>query len=184
MKYLSIDIETTGLSPTENDILEIGAYLEDTTTLLPREQLPYFHIYLDMPTFRGNAFALAMNHEILKKIAELQKAKDKVLLCPPNEVSARLQAFLDGQFIVDKIIPAGKNFGSFDLQFLRQLPNFDKVKLHHRQIDPTMLFTDFKKDIVPPDLSACKKLAKLPEAVTHQALDDSWDVISLMRTKY
>lgn len=30
MKYISIDIETTGLNPAVDQILEIGAILEDT----------------------------------------------------------------------------------------------------------------------------------------------------------
>ena len=39
------------------------------------------------------------------------------------------------------ITPAGKNFASFDRQFLKRLPDFEKkVRLHHRTLDPAMLF--------------------------------------------
>ena len=43
MKYISIDIETTGLDPENCQILSIGAVIEDTLNQLPFEELPTFH---------------------------------------------------------------------------------------------------------------------------------------------
>lgn len=183
MKYISIDIETTGLNPKFNQILEIGAIIEDTNNQLPREQCPTFHVYLDYPNYIGDAFALYLNRDIFRTILDLRKQQNSDLLVNELSVAEKFQDFLTKNGVVGKIIPAGKNFGSFDLQFLNKLPNFENIKIHHRQLDPTMLFIDFKNDSVPPDLTKCKKLAGLDELVTHQALDDAWDVISLLRTK-
>lgn len=194
MKYISIDIETTGLNPLENDILEIGAYIEDTETQLPRNQLPTFHAYIWKENYRGNAFALQMNHHILKKILELKERSDWSVLSEPEYVSSRFYQFLnyhkdlwskeqfnggDGPFMI-----AGKNVAGFDLPFLNQLPNWGRLKFHRRVLDPAILYFDPMKDEVPPDLKTCKQRVGLPELVTHAALDDAWDVISLIRRKF
>ena len=46
MKYISIDLETTGLSSETCEVIEFGAVLDDLTTLQPIESLPkisYIH---------------------------------------------------------------------------------------------------------------------------------------------
>ena len=35
MRYISIDLETTGLDSENNQIIEFGAVLEDTNNILP-----------------------------------------------------------------------------------------------------------------------------------------------------
>ena len=44
MKYLSLDIETTGLDPNIHQIIEIGAVLEYSH--LPVDELPSFRILI------------------------------------------------------------------------------------------------------------------------------------------
>jgi oligoribonuclease len=192
MKYISIDIETTGLDPVENDILEIGAYLEDTNQQLPREKLPSFHCYVWKETYRGNAYALAMNAHIIGKIVQLKKDKDPSLL-KPEEVAPAFKRFLHAnrnqwsvETFVNGIGPfnlAGKNIAGFDLPFLNQLPEWNGIKFHRRIFDPAPLYFDPISDDVLPDLTTCKKRAGLSEYVAHIALDDAWDVISLIRYK-
>lgn len=189
MKYISIDIETTGLDSIENDTLEIGAYIEDTNNPLPREQLLCFHTYIWRKNYRGNAYALAMNHRILRKIHDLEKARDPLLMTPEN-VARRFRKFLidSCQWPEDQkygpFVLAGKNIAGFDLPFLNQLPEWKDIKFHRRVIDPGMLYFDPKVDEIPPDMSLCKKRAGLNEFVAHEALDDAWDVISLIRHKF
>ncbi len=43
MKYLSIDIETTGLDPLKDQLLSFGAIIEDTENPLPFDEIPKFH---------------------------------------------------------------------------------------------------------------------------------------------
>lgn len=193
MIYISIDIETTGLNPVETDILEIGAYIEDTNKQLPREQLPYFHAYIWKENYRGNAFALAMNTRILQKILELKKNNDPSLL-EPNDVSKQFGEFLlshkdlwPREKFINQCGPfniAGKNVAGFDLPFLNQLPGWSKIYFHRRILDPAFLYFEPSHDEVLPDLSECKRRAGLEELVTHEALDDSWDTIRLIRCKY
>lgn len=76
MKYVSLDIETTGLSPVHHDVLEVGAVLDDLSVQAPLGELPRFHCYVlphDEKGYRGDPFALAMNHRILDRIAKRGK---------------------------------------------------------------------------------------------------------------
>jgi hypothetical protein len=80
---------------------------------------------------------------------------------------------------------AGKNFGTFDKLFLEKLPRWKQVfRIRQRILDPSVLFVDWKNDESLPGLSDCKKRAGLSEVVTHNALEDAWDVIELFRKKY
>jgi len=45
-KYVSLDIETTGLNPENCQVLEIGAVIDDGTT--PIEDCPTFQCYVDL----------------------------------------------------------------------------------------------------------------------------------------
>lgn len=199
MKYISLDIETTGLDPWVNDTLEFGAYLEDTANPMPREQLPFFHCYIWKEQYTCNAVAAAMNKRIFEKIAELKaiqtncaKGQDvstekleeaNRLLLNPEDVAAKFYLWLKANGL-EKVIPAGKNVASFDIPFLKQLDGFEKIRFHHRALDPVTLYFDPLTDDMLPDLATCKKRANLEELVTHEALDDSWDVIRLLRFKF
>jgi len=71
MKYISIDIETTGLDPQQNDIIEFGAIIEDSNDPKPLEELPQFQTYVhDGNPLFGNVFALNMNANIIRILAE------------------------------------------------------------------------------------------------------------------
>lgn len=194
MRYISLDIETTSLNPQDGDVLEIGAIVEDTTNYRPRAELPAFHCYVNKENYRGNIFALAMNAHIFKKILELRKPdgdgifrgkKEASLLSPESVAKFFLKFLKDHNCLDTKLVIAGKNVAGFDLPFLNVcIPDWQYIKFHHRVIDPGMLYFNAHTDNVPPDLKECKKRAGLPEVVTHEALDDAWDVIQLVRVAY
>ncbi len=185
MKYLSIDIETTGLNPLQTDILEIGAIVEDTLDPLPREKCPSFHCYIWKENYNCEPYAAAMNVRIFTKILELRKSRSPLLITP-EEVVPTFSHFLHKHFGGDDITLAGKNLGSFDLRFLEQLPEWKSIpnRFRHRTLDPSVLFVDWTLDEAPPSLTICKDRAHIKGAVTHEALDDAWDVISLFRYCY
>jgi hypothetical protein len=87
------------------------------------------------------------------------------------------------------LTPAGKNFSTFDKFFIDPLLstiNFsgEIIKFRSRVLDPAILYVDWNKDDSLPGLSTCKERAGLDPLVTHDALDDAWDVIELLRKKY
>jgi len=80
---------------------------------------------------------------------------------------------------------AGKNFHSGDQTYIERLPRWKQIfRIRHRHIDPSVLFVDWKNDESIPGLGKCKERAKVDGIVTHDALEDAWDVVQLLRTQY
>ncbi|MFW9874474.1 MAG: hypothetical protein ACFFG0_15315 [Candidatus Thorarchaeota archaeon] len=177
--YLSIDIETTGLDPEYCQILEIGAVWE--TWNKPIDELPCYRAAIKHQKYVGDAYALWLNHRLLKEI------NDKGGLFP-SDISYSFYNWLHESCDWDRkssITPAGKNFNSFDRQFLNKIINFEsEIKLSHRAIDPAMLYWNPKIDIKLPNLSECYKRAGLNPEVAHTAIDDAKGIIKLIRKYY
>jgi len=69
--------------------------------------------------------------------------------------------------------------------FLQQLPWWQKlIRTRQRVLDPAILFVDWKNDESLPSLTTCKQRAGISGIVTHDALDDAWDVIETLRVTY
>lgn len=178
-RYVSIDIETTGMDEEVCQVIEIGAVIEDWIT--PVEKLPTFHCYVVHEPIVGEPYALSMHEEILYKIAVRLSGFDYL---EPQEVGPTLKFWLEAHgFNTNKaIIPAGKNFSSFDRPRLYRLPGFNPgIKFFHRTIDPAMLFWDPLMDLEPPSTELCMMRAGLDPEVKHEAVEDARNVIRLIR---
>jgi oligoribonuclease len=177
MSYVSIDIETTGLDPETCQILEIGAVYDDWTK--PIDQLPKYHRLVVHKEYRGGAYALALNANLLKQLSGQREA----WFLDPDQVADDFAAWLkgcgwDGE---TGLTPAGKNFASFDRQFLKRLPRFEQVvRLHHRTLDPAVLFWQ-PEDEKLPDSKTCYERAGLNSKVAHTAVEDALAVVRLVR---
>ena len=80
---------------------------------------------------------------------------------------------------------AGKKFGTFDKLFLQELPWWQKlIRIRQRVLDPAILMVDWNNDTSLPNLTQCKERAGIDGIVTHDALEDAWDVIEVMRKFY
>lgn len=80
---------------------------------------------------------------------------------------------------------AGKNFGTFDKLFLQELPWWQKlIRTRQRVLDPAILMVDWTNDKSLPNLTQCKERAGVSGIVTHNALEDAWDVIEVLRKFY
>lgn len=179
MKYASVDIETTGLDWNRHQIIEFAAVLDDLADPKPLKELPVFHAYVRHEEVVGHPVALAMNHEILKIIAQGD--------CGYADAEL-MDAFAD--FLKQhgrcplKIVVAGKNFNGFDRNFLNALPRTDRpVTFHHRTLDPAPLYAKIG-DPEPPSLVECLKRANLTPTYEHRAVGDALDVIRLLRQAY
>jgi DNA polymerase III epsilon subunit-like protein len=224
MRYVSIDIETTGLDTQICQVLSIGAVIEDTNNLLPINELPSFHAAILTKRIDGEPYAINMNRDLIQSIVYYQTArdqdekndlvqmtgmkfleKDKVVeefyywlaqngfvdLSEP--ASGGYVTMLDGQMIpavTSKTKPvhisaAGKNFATFDLKFLENLPRWKQlIKVRQRILDPSVLFTDWFEDESLPSLGQCKERAGFEGTVAHDALEDCKDIVKLLRKKY
>lgn len=203
MKYVSLDIETTCLSPREHrNILGISMVVEDTSKIIPVRELPHFTCVIDQGTFEGSAEALAMNSWILEMItAGRRRQYTKYPVFNTNTSSSvpavrpeqdyaqvgswvqRAQSFLNKHFEVGKrITVAGKNVAGFDIQFLP--PDLQR-RFKHRVIDVGSVFVDWtdEQGEVIPSLDSLKA-AYTMGAVSHDMYDDACDVIEILRKSY
>jgi len=191
MKYISIDLETTGLDPENNNIIEFGAVLDDLSELKPIEELPRFHAYICMEEYKGQPYALSMHSEIFRRIAKKEEGYNYLY---PNTLGKAFLTFLltqgyEAEIKKGKSIPrtvinvAGKNFGTFDLPFLNNQTNFSSsVKIRSRILDPGILCLE-KGDEVIPGLKECLKRVGVEKEVAHNTIDDALDVIMVIRDK-
>lgn len=201
MKYISIDLETTGLDPEKDQILEFGAVLEDSNNPLPLDQLPCYHAYIVPPGGRitGNVFAINLNAGIIEKLKNQKELEEQYNFVKLEDLAEGFLFWLSQQGFEMKtggsgdkeykysetLTVAGKNFSGFDKMFLNNVPNFNKlIKIRHRVIDPACMFIDWKNDNAPPSLDECKVRAGMDGVVAHLAIDDAKDVIRLLRKFY
>ncbi len=190
MKYVSIDIETTGLNHDICNVIEFAAIADDLSLQMPLESLPTFQTYILQDHYVGEPFALAMHAEIFRKIANWQKESD-INICAAAELLPRFHTFLTtlagytAPNGILKINVAGKNFGNFDSKFLEKLPHHDLlVKFNHRILDPAMLYFNPEEDDILPGTEKCLKRAGIAADVKHTALEDAINVVKLLRKKY
>lgn len=190
MKYLSLDLETTGLDPQKDQILMVGAVVEDTEHAeVLVEKLPTFGCYVKHDRYEGDAFAIGMNGWIFDIISGRVKNKNEYPIyngsCDQFDNDAwahNLNLFLNKYFPSvnnkwPKIVLTGKNVAKFDYHFL---PESLQSRFHHRMIDPGSCFIDWSKDL-PPSLDNLKKDLSIEGEITHDAIEDARDVIRVLR---
>lgn len=180
MRYVSIDLETTGLDPRNDQILQIAAVVEDTQkAYLELEELPRFVCFVKRERYFGQAFALQLNSWIFKILAGVQKTEYPILF--PDAARNKLLEFFKAHFGDEKVVVAGKNAAGFDIPFLRNLEYDDEaapLPFHHRTIDPGSMFIDWSKKTPPALYELTGK------QVSHDALEDALDVITVLRKGY
>jgi hypothetical protein len=104
---------------------------------------------------------------------------------PSMHVEGKLKPIIDSRTKPITINVAGKNFGTFDKLFLQELPWWQKlIRTRQRVLDPAILYCEWKNDTALPSLTACKERAGIYGLVTHNALEDAWDVIEVLRKFY
>ena len=224
MRYISIDIETTGLETDRDQILSIGAIIEDTNNPKNFEDIPKFHGVIKRNRLEGGLFAIDLNRDLIHTMNQYATVRDEsekfkvsetngVKFYEESEIVKEFYYWLAKHFFVDfnniaqgnnvverdgvmlpaitnKIKPihitaAGKNFATFDKLFLERLPRWKQlIKIRQRILDPSILFVDWKNDESLPGMEKCKKRAGFDEFVSHNALEDAWDVVELLRKDY
>lgn len=192
MKFISIDIETTGLDPQKNQILEFGAIAVDTSY----PTVPYiatFRAVFIHKELTGNPIALSMNSELINEINGILRIKDfcyythnsdndnAIYARNSEEFQRYFDQWLESINFTERLTLAGKNLASFDLKFIEAAGI--KIKYRHRMIDPAILYVDWEKDETLPDLQQCLDRAGIVKSVEHTSLSDAEDVAELVLKK-
>jgi oligoribonuclease len=193
LRYVSLDLETSGSDPLRHQVLELAAVVEDTrrTATTPLAELPSFRRALRHPEICGTAGALALNARLLEELSDKTKI-DAPDICRPEEVLPLLREFLLANgFKPNKkdcvsITLAGKNVGTFDLLFLRELPGWGTlIKAEPAVLDPAAFYLNWHKDSRLPTMLICQARAGDAEPhVAHEALADALEVVRLLRPFY
>ncbi len=204
MRYVSVDLETTDLCPDKGDIVEFGAVIDDLVNPKPYDQLPRFHSYVlpwrideqyrhlnaaaqeQHARYHGDAYALSMHPTIFRRIA---KREAPYTYLKPDSLIYRFKAWLElnglgTDILTGKTEPinfCGKNFASFDLNFLKKIPNWHFLDRSYRSFDPTPFFIRVGEDKALPGTSQCLRRAGLDADVPHTAIEDAVNVIKLVR---
>jgi len=189
MKYISVDVETTGLNPEKNQLLEIGMVIEDTQK--PNEHvdnLPKCRILIPHKEYQINTYCMNLHRSLfieldlvdwdrLKKEG-FYRDDNKNYYSLPDNVFSIIATWTNKHLGERKYVTAGKNFYGFDYNFLK--PLLGSLKFHHRSLDPCTLFMQ-PEDKVPPDLAECCKRAGIDIQGYHTAVGDAKTVIHLLR---
>lgn len=159
MKYVSIDIETTGLNPLKDQILQFGA-VKCTGETFTRN--------IKWDRISGDPFALDMNKNLLN-------CEDGILI---SELFIDFNAWMD--IPKDKLLAAGKNIAGFDYPFLAQVGFVGMFHYGFLDVGP-MYFQS--GDTKLPNLTECLRRAGMEPTNLHTALGDAWDVHRLIQFK-
>jgi DNA polymerase III epsilon subunit-like protein len=201
MFICSIDVETSGLNPKENQLLSIGIVVEDTKNILPLNECPQMHIIIPREEISGNVFALDMNRDLITKIKDYNLKRDgrkEINGVSYFEGDFFVRGGVVAKFIADRlkdygfkpdptdgrihITCLGKNFGTFDKLFLEQLPMFNHyLKIRQRIIDPAVMATNWQEDESLPSLNTCMERVGIKGVVTHNALEDALVTLEVLR---
>lgn len=236
MRFVALDIETTGTDIANDQILEVAMIKVDTKKHPSTWET--FSVFIEHDKITAGLDVLIMHHELFREMRyqrdlikklekennelynnsymyiagerltdeqfkenELIKEKlrendiqlniEKNKFIPIDKLGEKIKFFLSGydicnpfkgcdqskNFLNSYIVFAGKNVGTFDVPLLKPFLPKD-MKIAHRTIDPTMLYTDFINDEMPPESSLLKKRVNVDGIdVNHRALDDAWDIV-------
>lgn len=164
MKYVAIDIETTGLNPETCQILEIGAIAMDGGREVSR-----FQRVVKWDQIIGEPYALHMNAALLDPSIRGDYLDDV----------KRQWAEWYANYCTWLVV--GKNFTGFDQKFLDRA----LIVTNYRVLDIGSLvwldqLSKGNELSKVPSLEGCKKLYKINGPVLHRAIDDCYDYVQLM----
>lgn len=180
MKYLSFDIEATGLREFDY-IIEFAMIPFDTVTSTLEDNLARSY-YINCPAYKElepklDPWVIEHNKELIIK------AHNEGL--PMDSFKKEFQAYLESAPVKDyfsttenKIVLFGKSMNAIDLPFLNRDLGFDFMRryFHHQVLDLSsvaMSFTD--SNMMPPDSASGSNLMKYFNMgeVEHTALADA-----------
>lgn len=198
MRYMSIDIETTGLDPKVHSILEVGAVCTEITKDHARAHELRLLVVPQGPMVI-DPYCAKLHTTLWDELIAHQKKGTPPMVCRANgdnhiQVSGQCWESKIAEHLLDfvdacwpehtakkpKITVAGKNAASFDLPFLRLRANLDDyLDVRHRVLDVAPFFWRPGDDVLP-SMDVCLQRAGIAKSTKHGALDDAYLVVELV----
>jgi DNA polymerase III epsilon subunit-like protein len=170
-----IDVETTGLFPAKNDIIEIAVVIYDPETLRPTTQR--FHKYVKPdPSKEIDQEALNINHIDLDSIPE-ENTQEKIAKKLIHWISEQGTGKI-------KLKPLGHNYIVFDILFLKEWlgANIYDENFHYRTTDTCQIARVLKDaNILPIGSCSLKSISEyygIPKP-PHNALEDALTTLDI-----
>jgi len=172
--YISLDIETTGLDRQKVHVLQLAAIYDNGKAL---KELPTFNRVIRWPVItHGEEYAMNLNKKLLERAF---KKQDVISI---EDARVEFDQWLFSVQPAGRFTAAGKNIQGFDMPILQNPVNdFNLRRFLHRALDPGSMFSEDFDHV--PDLGEINKLTGR-SAVSHDALDDAWDVVHAIRYKW
>jgi DNA polymerase-3 subunit epsilon len=180
MKYLSIDLEATGLEENAY-VIEFAAVPVDTSNLTILSSSA-FHCYIKCPSFNElkpelNEWVIKHNENLINKANKDGISQEEFKLSFFDYLNSKeLQDYRDKQYKNFSIL--GKSLTSIDIPFLNRYLGWDfmKKEFHHQTLDVSSvarLAIDLQK--LPEHCVSGSKLSTFMEMgdVAHTALEDA-----------
>jgi DNA polymerase III epsilon subunit-like protein len=196
MKYVSIDIETTGLDPDKCDVLEVAAVVDDLTCHNRQScgvhELPSFRYVFMRDSYRGDPYALSMHPKLFAEIAARRAGYESVRdqhTTWYNKPCCFGDCF-HGWLHTQRVDPMafnviGKNFANFDARFLRRIDCSPRFKWNYRIMDVASMFALSTDEYLPSTGECCERAGIYPadeiDGNKHDALFDARVVVALVR---
>lgn len=172
--YVSIDIETTGLDKQKSHVLQLSAIYDNGKTI---RKLPTFDRVIKWSVIaHREKYAMNLNRDLLLRASN----NDRVVSIA--QARSDFNKWLNSVQPLGRFTAAGKNIQGFDIPILANPVN--KFRLNRflvRVLDPGSMYTNEFNHV--PTLSEINKVTGR-KAVTHNALDDCWDVVYAIRHKW
>lgn len=182
MKYISIDIKTTGANPETCQIIEFSAVLDDLSKKWNIKDMPKVCFCIYHNSIHGELDYLISNKNILEKIKNT-KSKDRITI----EMLPKLfidWAYANGFSFNEKITLAGNGLGSDAFLFLRKIKSWNFELFNKKILDPSVFWLNPETDKEIPNLDLCLNRIKVKDNISSDTLENACSIVFATRTWY
>jgi hypothetical protein len=187
MDFLSIDIETTGLDHTRHQMIEFGCVWDR----VGHERVSFRALVLHKD-YTFDPYCVTLHTQLFEEINALEEVDTLSCdgaatksVCTPDTLPTNFRCWLeDNGWDGGKLNITGKNYSSFDADWVGPMLLVAGVPVRRRVLDPAILFVEPGDDKLP-NLDECLSRAGVPviDADRHTAVYDALCVCLLLRAK-